>query len=234
MCPRWYDGAIARRARPLLAALGLLAGACGDDAPGAGEARADQAREAAAAAGLGDDVADVLALAASSVDGTFRVVYELEDPGGGTRRVAVTQRPPDRRVDVTSADGTRDATIDVDGRTRSCTQPPGGEWVCEELGRPTAETAFDQAAVDALAEALAGAVDDYAITVEQREVAGTDAECIVTRLRSDAAGDPALGSEGTLCVAPTGAVLLVERPVGTLRALEHSTDVDDAAFELPS
>jgi len=236
MRQRWYDGAIARRASPLLAlvALGLLAGACGDDAPSAGEARADQARRAAAEAGLDDEVADVLARAAASIDETYRVVYELEDPEGGTRRVVVTQRPPDRRVDVSAADGTEDATVDVGGRTHQCTRPPGGDWTCEELGRPRAVAGFDEAAVEELAEALAGAADDYDLAVEDREVAGAGTSCIVTRLRADAAGDPALGAEGALCVAETGALLLVERPVGTLRALEYSTDVGDGAFDLPA
>lgn len=237
---RWYDGGIRpHRTRPVAVAvagalvLTVLAG-CGDDTPSAGEARADQARAAADAAGLPDDVADVLADAAAAVDATYRVVYELAGADGARSRVTVTQRPPDLRVDVEADDGTLDATIDVDGRSHQCVRPPDGEWACEELGRPPEAAGFDDAAVDELAAALASAVGDYDIAVDERDVADVQTRCIVTRLRADASGDAALGDDGALCVADTGAILLVERPTGTLRALEYGTEVDDAAFDLPA
>jgi hypothetical protein len=211
--------------------LSLLAvAACGDDDPTAGEARAGQVRDAAAAAGLPDDVADLLADAASAVDATFRVSYELVD-----RSVVVTQRPPDRRVEVTSGDGTVDATISVGGRTHACTDPPGEDgWRCEQLGEPPPDAGFEADAVADLADALAAGADRYVFVVEEREVAGTPARCLVTSLRPGVGADPTLGDEGVLCIAATGAVLLVERPAGTLRAASYATEVDDAAFELPT
>ena len=90
---------------------------------------------------------DVLADAAGAVDETYRVVYELDG-----RVVTVTQRPPDRRVDVVNDDGSADATISVDGTAYACTDPPGDEeWRCEVLGDPTADGAFGDADVTELA-----------------------------------------------------------------------------------
>lgn len=213
----------------LLVAVAAIAG-CSDDEPSAGEVRADEARQAAEDAGLPDDVADLLADAAAAVDRTYRVVYDLDG-----RRVVVTQRPPDRRVDVMAADGTVDATISVDGRVHACTDPAGEEgWRCERLGDAPVGAGFDADAVADLVEALAVGADRYDFTVEAEEVTGTSARCLVTRLRADAAADPSLGRDGRLCIADTGALLLVERPAGIVRATEYTTEVADDAFAVPA
>ena len=175
-------------------------------------------RDAAAEAGFADDVTDVLADAAAAVDATFSVTYAVES---GT--VTVTQRPPDRRVETTSDDGTVDVVVTIDGTTSACTDPPGDEPVrCDELGRAPAEGVFDADAVAELTDALA-ADTGYELAVEDREVAGVAARCVVT--------DP---PDATLCVADTGAILLVERSVGTVRATAYTTDVPDDAFTLPA
>lgn len=221
-------------ARTALAALTALAGlaalaGCGNDAPSAGEARAEDARQAAEDAGLPDGVADLLADAAAAVDRTYRVAYDVD---GG--RVVVTQRPPDRRVDVVAADGTVDSTISVGGRVHACTDPAGDEpWRCERLADAPAEGGFDADAVADLAHALSVGVDHYDFAVEEEQLLGTSARCLVTRLRAGGDADPALGSEGRLCIADTGALLLVERPAGIVRATQYATGVDDDAFDLP-
>jgi hypothetical protein len=209
----------------------LLAVACSDDDPSAAGARADQVREAVLEAGLdedvAEDVAEVVALAARGADGTFRVTYDAAD-----RTVTITQRPPDRRIDSVDADGTLDSTITVAGRTHACTDPAGEEEGprCEPLGEPPPSGVFDDAAVDELVEDLRLSTEDHDFAVEEQEVAGTDVRCLVTTPR-EGAGQRA---PARLCVAGTGAILLVERPAGTLRASEHSTDVPDDAFELPA
>lgn len=234
-----YDGGIRRLASPTLAALAVAAAvataACSDDALTAGDERVEQARRAAADADLPAAVGDFLADAAASIDATYRVAYELADGEGGTREVIVTQRPPDRRVDIANADGTLDATITTGGETHQCTRPPDErEWICETLGDPPEVAGFDEAAVTQLSESLARASDDYDLEIEERTVAGTPVRCLVTRLRADAAADPQLGTDGALCLAAsTGAVVLVERPVGTLRAVEYRDDVAPDAFDVP-
>jgi hypothetical protein len=221
--PGWYDGGIVPTAptptRVLAAAaLALALAACGDDPRSAGEARADQVRDAAEDAGLPGDVADVLAAAAAGVDGTFRVTYELE---GGT--VVVTQRPPDRRIETASDDGSVDVLLTAGGRAHACTDPPGPDgWTCEDLGSPPDEGVFDAADVEAFSDALAGG-PGVELAVEARDVAGTPTRCIVSS-----------PTPATLCVAESGAILPVERPSGTLRAAAHTTDIPADAFDLPS
>jgi hypothetical protein len=187
----------------------LLVAACGDDDPTPGETRAEQVRDA----GLPDEVAEVVALAAASIDATYRVTYEVEG-----RTITVTQRPPDRRVDTAHPDGSEDSTVTVDGRTHACSRPPDGDWTCEDLGDADDAGRFDAAAVDDFVAAVEG--EDLEVT--ERELLGVDARCLRT------APTPA-----TLCVAPTGAILLVERPAGTVRATAYTTDVAGDAFVLP-
>lgn len=174
-------------------------------------------------------MADLLADAAAGVDATYRVAYEI-----GTATVEVAQRPPDRRVEVTAADGTVDATFALDGTSYSCTDPPGDDpWRCATLGDPATGGAFDEAAVAELAGALADGARDYDFTVSSRRLAGTEARCLVTERRPGATGAD-LGDRAELCVAPSGALLLVERAQGAVRAVEYADDVDDDAFELPA
>jgi hypothetical protein len=159
----------------------------------------------------------VLADAAAGIDGTFSVTYAVEE---GT--VTVTQRPPDRRVETTAGDGTVDVVVTVDGRTTACTDPPGDAEVrCDELGEAPPAGVFDADAVAELTDALA-ADTGFDLAVEERDVAGTSARCVVT--------DP---PAATLCVADTGAILLVERPAGTVRATAYTTEVPEDAFDLP-
>ena len=54
-------------------------------------------------------------------------------------------------------------------------------------------------------------------------MAGTPARCVVVP-------DPA----SSLCIADSGAIVLAERPAGTVRATAHTTDIPDDAFDLPA
>jgi hypothetical protein len=177
-------------------------------------------RDAANDAGFDDEVADLLADAAAAVDATFSVTYAVE---GGT--VVVTQRPPDRRVETTSADGTVDVVVTVDGTTSACTDPPGDDDAvqCDVLGTPPPTGVFDDAAVAEFTDALVDSAATFDLAVEEDELVGTPARCLVTEPPS-----------ARLCIADTGAILLVERPAGTLRATAYTTDVADDAFVLPS
>ena len=177
-------------------------------------------RDAAEEAGFDDDVAELLADAAAAIDATYSVTYAVE---GGT--VVVTQRPPDRRVETTSSDGTVDVVLTVDGSTRACTDPPGDDEDvrCDDLGRSPATGVFDADSVASFTSALVGSADTFELRVTDEPLAGTDARCLVTEPPS-----------ARLCIADTGAVLLVEREAGTLRATAYTTDVADDAFEPPA
>ncbi|MBA2282560.1 MAG: hypothetical protein H0W25_15220 [Acidimicrobiia bacterium] len=166
------------------------------------------------------------------MDATYRLVYEVAAGEGPPDRVEVSQRPPRRRIDVVAADGTADATITDGEATWQCRLE--GSWRCAELGDPAVSAALDQAVVDALSDALLAGAEDYEFTVEERVVLGEPARCLRTALRPEARGQAGLGGLGELCLAADGAILAVDTPTGTLRAVEHSPDVADDAFELPA
>ena len=152
--------------------------------------------------------------------------------------MTVTQRPPDRRLDVERADGTADATIAIDGSSYQCTET-NETWRCELLTEDASPGGlFDTDAVDALAAALTDAADDYDFVVERRELVGVEARCLTTRRRdaatSDGSDDALLGESATLCVSAEGARLLTEVPSGTLRAVAYEATVPDDAFTLPA
>lgn len=230
---------IARRWRAcLLVGLVLAASlsACGDDdeIAATGDERAAQARAAALEAGLDEEVADFLALLARGDTATYRVRYP--GPTEATE-LLVESRPPDRRVEVIAEGATTEVRVVTDGQAFTCTPDDGarptGELACERtdaLVEPPG--VFSSRALEELSESLAGRADDYTFEVEVLEVAGVDARCLVTRLRSgrEAAG---LGESGTICASPEGAVLLVDQGDDRLEATEYSTEVDDDVFVRP-
>jgi hypothetical protein len=235
---RWYDRPRYRPAVVPRTAIGLLVGlllatACGDDGPDADDRRADQVGGAATDAGLPEEVVTFLADAAAA-DGTYRVAYDVADPEGGPpQRLTITQRPPDRRIDVEAADGRAEATIGTADGTQACTRAAADEpWRCEPVAGAAADGAFDPEVVAALAESLAADAGSYDFAVEDRTVLGVAVRCLVTTLRAGI-DDPALGGTGTLCTSAEGARLLTETPSGTLRAVEYTTSVEDDAFVPP-
>lgn len=230
----------------LLALLALVVAGCGDEVDElteAGERRAEQARTAAAEAGLDDDVADFLALAARGDTATYRVRYP--GPTDGTELV-VTSRPPDRRVDVVIDGVTTEVRLVTGGQAFECTpaaeggdeaegegQGGGADLRCERtdaLAEPPGT--FSERALEELRDALADRADDYTFEVETAPVAGVEARCLVTR-RREGRESPELGEQGTLCVSQEGALLLVDQGSDRLEALDYGTDVDGSVFVRP-
>ncbi len=220
----------------------LAAGAagCGDDEPSATERRADQVADAATDAGLARRGRRAAARPRprASTAPTARPTTSPAPPAARRQHVTVTQRPPDRRLDITRDDGSADATIAEDGANHQCTKPAGdgGEWSCELLSEDAAAPSglFDADAVGNLTTALTAGAADYVFTVEDRELVGVDARCLVTRRAIDAPDDPALGAEADAVPVGRGARLLTEVPSGTLRATAYETSVADDAFDLPA
>lgn len=213
-----------------LAALGVAG--CGDD-PTAADERGDQIGDAAGEAGLPADVAGLLADAARS-DGTYRVVFEAAAGDAAPTRVTLTQRPPDRRIDIEQADGTAQSTIGTATDNHRCTREGAdGAWTCEALVEPSPDGVFQEAIVDALTDTLTEQAASYDFAVETRTVLERDVRCLVTTLH-EGIDDPSLGGSGTLCISAEGAMVLVETPSQTIRAIGYSTDVADDAFALPS
>lgn len=216
-----------------LALGGGLAG-CGDDADeisATGDERAEQARAAALDAGLDDEVADFLGVLARGETATYRV--RLPGPTEGTE-LEVTSRPPDRRVELIADGATTEIRLVTDGQAFTCTPVSDSDGLrCERtdvLVDPPG--VFREGALDDLSRSLAERAEDYTFEIEAQSVAGVDARCLVTRLRSGREA-PGLGASGTICASSEGAVLLVDQGGERLEAIEYSTEVDDDAFIRP-
>lgn len=215
------------RCAPPLLALALVAGACGGDGSPADE-RADQVRDAAEEADLAGEVTDVLLLAARGVDGTFQVTYAGEE---GTS-IVISQRPPDRRVDVVAGTKVVSSQVVRGGVAYRCEPPeddPSGPLACRRTaGSVDAPGAFTEEALDAFTEALTS--DDLELRVEERTIAEATATCLVAdpgRGPTDGTGP---GVE-TICLSAAGAQLLVDTAGERLVAEAYTTDVPEGTFE---
>ena len=224
----------ATSALAVLAAIAGLSGCGGDTGVGAkareaAAERAAQARSVASDAGLGSDVADLIGDAVGAGGQTFTVTY---DDGAGAISTLV-QDPPRRRLDVRKDEVIRAAFV-IERGTFSCTQTQGA-WVCgPSTSAPPAIGPFAATDLERTISNLTAARATYDFTTESRPLAGTSARCLVTTRKPEAAADPALGDRGVLCIAKSGAVLLVEAPGQALRAVSYRASTDDRAFDLPA
>jgi hypothetical protein len=188
-------------------------------------ARSDQARRAARTAGLPAPVQAFLADAAGAAGHRFTVTYA--GPGEGT--TTLVQRPPSRRVDVRTAEGT-ESFVHVGDGSWACRQPPGQGWTCE---RRTVVTdpdlgLFSAESIDQVVAALGRSRHEFRFEVGDEMVAGTPARCLVTT--------PLVGGrEGRLCIARrSGAVLLVDTEQRQLRATRYREVAPAQAVEVPT
>ena len=218
-------------------AVALLIGgaACGgddDEIASTGDERARQAGDAAVDAGLEEEVADFLGLLARGETATYRVRFP--GPSEGTE-LEITSRPPDRRVEITAGGRTVEVRLVTGGEAFACrpSSEEDGELACERtdtLVEPPG--VFRAGALDELRTSLAARTEDYTFAIESQTVAGTDAECLVTRLRRGREA-PERGASGTICASPEGAVLLVDQAGERVEATEYTADVAADAFERP-
>lgn len=207
--------------------------ACGDDTDevaATGDERAGQAETAASEAGLEDEVAEFLGLLARGETATYRIRFP--GPAEGTELV-IANRPPERRVELVADGTTTEVRLVTDGQAFTCTPEDGEELTCDRtdaLVEPPG--VFRSDALDELREALAARAEDYTFEIEDQTVAGVEARCLVTRLRSGREASE-LGASGTICASPEGAVVLVDQGSDRLEATDYGTDVADDAFVRP-
>lgn len=220
-----------RSATALVVAAALLVGACADD-DSPGDRRAAQARAAAVEAGLSEEVADFLGLAARGATATYQATYPGAEDG---TTLVVANRPPERRVDVLRGDDVLEVRLVVDGEALECRPDERSDRI-ESCTRTDALVEppglFRAAALDRLAESLADRIDDFDFDVVDERVAGVDARCLLTerkegRRRSD------LGERGEICVSPDGVLLRVEQGREILEATDYTTAIPDGTFVRP-
>jgi hypothetical protein len=194
-----------------------VAAACGSD-PSASDERADQIRQVAEEAGLADDVADVLALAARGIDGTYQVTYEGDDGAS----VVISQSPPDRRIDVVAGERVVESRVFRDGVGYRCAPPaddPGAGLDCTRSeGALDAPGLFTEEALKAFADDLAASSDEVEVSVETRTIADTEATCLIA-------------GPDTICFSEQGAQLLLDTADDRLEASAYTTDVPEGTFE---
>jgi hypothetical protein len=209
-------------------ALALALAGCGHghqaEAERTAAARRAQAEQAARDAGLPVDVQRFLGRAAAAVGQSFTVVYR--GPASGT--TTLTQRPPERRVDVTG-DGT-ESVLRLRTGTFACRLPTGARgWSCQRRpaggGDPDVGV-FSPDQVSATVAALASAEGTYRFAVASRRLAGTAATCL-TAAKPGAAADE-------LCIAPTGAILRIHTARQSVDALRYHPGADAKTLRLPS
>ncbi|WP_436795319.1 hypothetical protein [Actinospongicola halichondriae] len=219
------------RSATILIVLGLLVTACSDGTD-VGDDRADQARTAALDAGLDADVADFLALAARGQTATYQATYPGPDAGTS---VVVANRPPDRRVDVVADDLIVQVQISLDGVGYTCPRDEeAGEIVSCERTDAIVEPpgAFGTAAMDSLSASLADRIDDFDFTLETSAIAGVEARCLVTNVKSGRERAE-LADSGTICVSPEGALLRVAQGDEVIEATDYTTEIPDNTFVRP-
>lgn len=213
----------------LVAAL-TVAGCADDD--DVGDERADQARTAALDAGLDDDVADFLALAARGQTATYQATYPGPDEGTD---LVVANRPPDRRVDVVADGVLLQVQLSLDGESFQCGLDAELDAIgeCERTDALVESPgAFGSAAMASLTESLAERLDDFEFSLATAAIAGIEAQCLVTRIR-EGRERPELADGGTICVSPEGVLLRVAQGDEILEATDFTTDIADNTFVRP-
>lgn len=224
-----------RRFLPIQLCLSLVVvvvvSACGgDDDPG--DERAEQVRTAALDAGLDDDVADFLALAARGQSATYQVTYPGPDEQG---ELVVANDPPNRRVDVVVDERIVEVQLVLDGEAFRCTRAGDADRIsaCERTDAVVdAPGLFSERSLTEVTESLRDRADDFTFRVQTVPIAGVEATCLVTEIREGRARSD-LGTSGTICVSAEGALLKVDQDGETLEAREYTTEVPDNTFVRP-
>lgn len=212
--------------------LGLLVTACGDGTDVTAE-RVEQVRSAAERAGLSDEVAGVLALAARGATATYQVTYE----GADGAEVVVSQAPPDRRVDVVTAGLIVESQVAREGVAYRCALPEGARagdaLECTRThGAVQLPGTFTGEALGAFSDALLASADELDLTVETRTIAEAEATCLVAAPRAGTGLDGTGPGVDTICLSAEGAQLLVDAGGERVVASAYATDVPEGTFDV--
>lgn len=212
--------------------LGLVVGACGGARDVTAE-RVEQVRAAAERAGLTEEVAEVLALAARGATATYQVTYAGTDGA----ELVVSQAPPDRRIDVVTAGLIVESQVVRKGVAYRCALPEGGRagdvLACTRThGAVQLPGTFTEEALSAFTDELIASVDELALSVETRTIAEVEATCLVAAPTAGTALDGTGPGVDTICLSAEGAQLLVDAGGERVVASGYSTDVPEGTFDV--
>lgn len=174
---------------------------------------------------LSDDVQDFLGDAAEAVAATFTVTYRE-----GDKTTTLTQRPPDRRVEVVTGTST-EAVFRLRDGVFACQHEQGRGWECGRTPSGGVDPdlgVFSADRVAATAKALGDARATYDLSITTNKVAGVAVRCLVAAKKL---GD---GSGDELCIAASGAILRIRSAAASVEAERYREDVPDEAFTLPA
>jgi hypothetical protein len=213
--------------------MGLVMGACGGDDDGVTAQREDQIRDAAREAGLDDDVADLLALAARGTTARFQLTYE----GTGGAALVVSQDPPNHRVDVLTAGLVVESQVVRKGVAYRCELPaegrPGDDLDCTRTdGALEVPGAFTDRALQTFTDEMLASADDFDLTVETRTIAEVDATCLIAAPKAGTTLDGTGPNVDTICLSDEGAQLLVDAGGQRVVATAYSTEVPKGTFDV--
>ncbi|MGH9273430.1 MAG: hypothetical protein ACRDZU_02190 [Acidimicrobiales bacterium] len=225
------------RRSPLIAVLGvaLALTSCGSDDPddAVTDERVEQVRQAAVDAGLSDEVADVLALAARGATATFQITYA----GADGAEIMVSQQPPNRRVDALTAGLIVESQLVRDNIGYLCDLPDGGQpgdpLDCHRTqGAIPAQGTFTDEALDTFSQELIGSARAMDLTVEMRTIAEAEATCLIAAPKAGTPIDETTPGVDTICLSGNGAQLLVDAGGERVVAATYSTEVPEGTFDV--
>lgn len=214
--------------------MALALGSCGGEkADDVTDERVEQVRQAALDAGLSEDVAGVLALAAKGATATFQITYAGADGAG----ITVSQEPPNRRVDALTAGLIVESQVVRDHVGYLCDLPddgqPGDPLDCHRTqGAIPAQGTFTDEALDTFTEKLVGSVGAMDLTVEARTIADVEATCLISAPKAGTPIDEATPGVDTICLSAEGAQLLVDAGGERVVAATYSTNVPEGTFDV--
>jgi hypothetical protein len=211
----------------------VLTGGCASDDEGVADDRRDQVRRAALDAGLTEEVADVLALAAGGASARFQITYQGTDGAS----VVVSQDPPNRRVDAVTAGLIVQSQVLRDGVAYRCDLPPDGQpgdplECARTSGAVPGQGAFTPEALSTFTEELAASLATTDLTVETRTIAEVEATCLISAPKAGTTLDEAAPSVDTICLSDSGAQLLVDVGGERVVADSYSTEVPEGTFDV--
>lgn len=146
----------------------------------------------------------------------------------------VSQQPLNRRVDVVAGEVIVESRVFRDGigyRCQPATDDVTGGLRCDRSeGTVPTPGALTDEALDRFSAELAEAGSGLDLTVEERELAGVTATCLMS---TPTAGPTGRGPSGeTLCLSAEGAQLLVDAGEERGVAVAYSPTVPDASFDV--